>query len=270
MYTQQLQLAGLTTDQAHIYELLLKRGSVPASRLAKESPFSRPLVYKLLGDLIELGLVEKHDEAGSVTRFSVAHPLSLRSLIDAKRQSAESAHLALESVITKLVTDFTAQSGQPGVRILEGVGGVAELYEDILNEQVPIKLLRSYRDAENPELSSVVAKQIAEQVKLGITTTTITPLTNETHEELTNWDPAHLVTRRLVHLENFKLPAQIVLYGNKVGLTAYGTPLMTTIIENKAIAATFAVLFELLWQQVEESDKEIRLGLQEGTIVASQ
>ncbi len=261
-FLPELTQIGLSKDQALVYTTLLQKGTSLASKVAKNSELTRPLAYKLLQELITLGLVVKKDEIGSVAQFTAEHPLKLRELIDRRREATALSSATLESVMSSLISTYTTLSGKPGVRILAGITGIQELYEDILNENKDILLIRSPKDISHLELGSIVEKQIDAQVKLGIHTQTITPLTNETHEELTNWDPTHLVTRRLTYLEKLNIPAQILIYGNKVAITAYEGELMTTIIDNEAICASFRILFSFMWQTLESEDREIRLQLE--------
>ena len=68
MHEPILKQLGLTDDQIVVYETLLKAWVIKASALAQKTPFKRVLMYKLLDDLILLGLVEK-DESGRVTLY---------------------------------------------------------------------------------------------------------------------------------------------------------------------------------------------------------
>ena len=258
--------AGLTKDQATIYISLLTRGRSAASKLVPLTTLSRPMVYRILDELVTLGLVTKHDAPKMVSQFESAHPLKLREFIDAKRSEVETKHKALESVLGSLISDYTALSGKPGVRILQGLAGISELYEDILNENVDIQLIRSPYDDRFPELLAVVLEQIKNQVKVGIHTQAITPFDNETTEELETDDSRNLVERRLASLETLDLPAQIILYADKVAITAFDTELMTTIIQNPAISKTFQMLFGFMWTQLESEDTRIRTGLRNGTL----
>jgi sugar-specific transcriptional regulator TrmB len=260
--------AGLREDQAVVYTHLVGRGAIAASKIAKQLSYSRPNIYRLLDELIGFGLIEKTDEPGRVATFSAAHPLVLREWLARERTKYSEREKALENTLTDLISTFTALSGKPGVRVLEGIAGITELYEDILNEQVPICLIRSPYDDQHPELIDKVMNQIQQQVKFGITTRAITPFDNETLEELEVTDKKNLVTRRLVYLHKLDIPAQILLYKDKIALTAFDGTLMTTIIQNVAISKTLQFLFEYLWQTLESEDNEIRSGLLSGTIIA--
>jgi len=260
--------AGLREDQAMVYTTLLERGKTTASKLAGRLPYSRPMVYRILDELINIGAVSKNDEVGAVSIFECAHPLKLRDWMAKEKNVYEQKQKALESTLTDLISLYSTQTGKPGVRVLQGLVGLSELYEDVLNEQSPLCLIRSPYDDQHPEISDLVIKQIEEQVKIGITTQAITPFDNETIEELETIDHKNLVTRRLVYIDQLDLPAQIIIYADKVALTAFDGELMTTIIQNKAIATTFQLLFELIWQTTKTEDENIRQGLRDGTITA--
>jgi sugar-specific transcriptional regulator TrmB len=265
---ESLARACLTSDQAEVYVALLMRGRITASKLKSQTSLSRPMLYRVLGELTALGVVLKEDAPQMVSRFECAHPLKLRELVDIRRAEVATRQQSLENILSSLVSDYTALSGKPGMRLLSGIIGIEELYEDILNEGVGISLIRSPYDDKFPELTERVIKQIAAQVKAGITTRAITPFDNETLEELEGDDVRNLVTRRLVYLEKLDIPAQIILYADKVAITAFDTELMTTIIQNQAISKSFALMFEFMWHTVASDDAEIRTGLKNGTLTA--
>lgn len=262
----ELESCGLSTNQATVYLALLTRGTLPASKLVAYTPFSRPMIYRILDELAVLELIEKLETPGSVAKFQCSHPIKLRRLADKWRAETEQKSIALERVLGTLVSDYSTFSDRPGVRILQGLSGVTELYEDILNERQNILLLRSPNDNSFPELHSLVIKQIIDQTKLRICTRAITPFTNETKEEITETDTNNMVERRLVWLEQFDIPAQIIIYADKVAITAFDSDLMTTIIQNTSISSSFRAVFEFLWQAAYTSDQEIRTGLLQGTI----
>jgi hypothetical protein len=53
--------------------------------------------------------------------------------------------------------------------------------------------------------------------------------------------------RRIISDPAFKPPAQMIMYANKVALTAYNEEIVTTVIENKDIRTTCMLMFEYIW-----------------------
>ena len=65
-YRESLVKAGLDKSQASIYEAMVKIGPSPASDIARAAGIGRPLSYKVLEELIALGLAEKKEKPGKV------------------------------------------------------------------------------------------------------------------------------------------------------------------------------------------------------------
>lgn len=249
-YTAPLLQIGLDKNQSAVYEALIKNGLLPARAIAIKSGVSRQLTYKALDELVEMGLVEKKDEPKKVARFEPLHPLVLKTILEKRLDAAQSAKVALDGVLANLISRFNMVQGQPGVRVIEGTRGIEELYEDILNEAKPLLLLRSFLDDTRSELASLVAKQLRDQVRVGIHTRALTPPEAVPENEWRQWDQNNNVERKIIARELFEIPAQIIIYADKVAITAYEPNLITTIIENSAIQKTFSILFELIWSNL--------------------
>lgn len=194
---------------------------------------------------------------GKVAVFSAAHPFKLKEIVDKRFEETKDAKTAIDGVLGKLISDFNTRAGAPGIRILEGVSGIAELYEDILNERQLLKLVRSPQDRMHPELGKMIQAQIEQQVRLGMRTMAITPLEEGTPFEIIAHDAERLTVRRIVPVDKLSVPAQIAIYANKVAITAYDPAIITTIIENPAIRATFDLLFDYLWELSERDHQRI-------------
>lgn len=252
-YYQALVEGGLTLNQAKMYEIIVRQGKLPASHAARLANVPRTLGYKALQELQVLGLIEKEDALGKVATFSAAHPFKFKEIVDKRYGQAKDAKNAVEGVLSKLISDFNTRSGAPGLRILEGISGIAELYEDELNERQPIRLIRSPKDDDFPELKPLVQNQIKEQLRLNISVRVIAPLNPRTMYSL---DKEFNIERRIIPPGEFAIPAQIAIYANKVAITSYELPLITTLIENVPIRQTFEILFEYIWKMCEPHHNE--------------
>ena len=242
----------LPKDEAAMYLYLLNKAPKKASDIAKDLSLARPIAYKVLERLIEKELVVKHKKPGGVTIYNPQHPANLKAYIDGRAREVETQQAIFDASLPSLVSEFhTRFGGIPGFRVMQGIEGLHELYEDILNERKDMLLIRSTKDHNTPELRNLVLKAISEQVKLGIHTRAIAPLRPVINPDILAADKRNLVERRIVPEGVLAIPAQIISYATKVGITAYGDGLMTTIIENPAIHETFEILFNYIWQKAE-------------------
>lgn len=238
---------GLTKGQASVYRTLLNLGPSKAFKISFQSGVQRVLSYKILSQLEELGLVEVSTKE-KVTTFFPAHPSRLESLINSKKQEVASAEGAYEEGIQNLSSLYNHANRRPNVRFWEGLEGVQRAHDDMLLEGKEIKLFRSVFDRTHEGLEDLLEEHIKRRAAKGIKTRALTPIEMPLNKELTVAnDPKNLVTRKLLKLENFNLPAQIAIYGNKVTVVSYRGSLMTTIIDNVDISESAAALFELIW-----------------------
>jgi sugar-specific transcriptional regulator TrmB len=220
-HQQALVEGGLTPAQASLYECLVQYGTLPASRASFLASVSRTLGYKILGELEGIGLVIKNDQPGKVATFSAVHPFKLKEIADKRFEEAKDAKAALEGTLSKLISDFNTVAGQPGVRILEGIAGIQELFEDQYAEKRSIKLILSSQNGKTPELETLSHKHTEKLGEMDILVQTIAP---------------NVLT----------LPIQIAIYSNKIALTSYEELIMTTIIENTPIRMALELMFDYI------------------------
>lgn len=253
-YFEAFKQLGLPAEQAKIYEILLMKGPRRAGQLPKVAGISRTYAYKQLEELIERGLVTKQELKGKPARFAAAHPFVLQNLVQEKQKNAEAAKVTIDGIMGALVSDYTSSSRIPGVRILRDIEGIAELQEDIRNDRNNVRLVRSTLDSSDKDLLERNLAHIKKCAALGIHTRLLGPQPDHASgTELFARDKAHLTERRILR-NDIELPALMLIYGNKVALTSYQEPLITTLIENEAIALTMGALFELIWNTAGEPE----------------
>lgn len=257
-YLQALIEGGFTPNQVNIYAAIVRNGPLPASRAAQLANTPRTLSYKTLQELQNYGLIKKEDAPRKVALYSAVHPFKLSEIMNNRLEQSKAAKVAVDGVLGKIISDFNTRAGAPGLRVLEGISGMAEFYEDVLNERQTIKLIRSPKDRIHPELGIFIQKQIAQQIKLGMKTLAITPMEEGAPYDVVAHDEKNLTSRRIVPKEKLSIPAQVVIYANKVALTGYEPTIITTIIENSVIFQSFNMLFDYLWELAEPDDTRIR------------
>lgn len=254
MSTKLLEQIGLTSEQAKVYSSLVSAGALPARKIALKSRVNRSLVYKILKQLIELGLVTEKAVPKSISTFTALHPSNLNSLIKIKEDDLKLADQALHEAVRSLGAQFNLALGKPTVLFYEGHEGIKILNKEIINIKENIKIIRSPLDNNTDELKPLALKNREEMREAGIKIKLIVPIKNTPSSIPKEEDKKYLIDRRRVPRSELNNPAQVIIYGNKVALTSFGDCMITTIIEDKKIKETFDMLFNILWNKYPESN----------------
>jgi len=252
--------AGLSEEQAAVYSSLLDKGPLKAGSISSWTGIKRGLIYKVLDQLESMGLISKKGGEGTVAVFAPEHPSRLAEIMERKEKSIALAKETVMFSLGSLSSKFNLLSGKPNVQFFEGIEGIQKVYEDLLVEKNDILLIQSPFDADLPELKSIILKQIEKQVANNIHTRVITPLIEIT-KDWVHKDEENLVTRCIVPEKTFEIPAQIIIYGNKIGISSIKKPFITTIIEDANICDSFKIMFEYIWKVSQEKHDEIMKSL---------
>ncbi len=251
MYEQTLSRAGLSPDQAKLYEILVKHGLLPAGKISSYAGLKRGLTYKILGELEAGGLAVRRDKAGSVAQFEPAHPLKLRDLADQKSRAAADAHVALEGVLNSLVSDFNLSSGKPGVLFYEGLEGIKKVLDDTLISRTEIC---SYADIEAvmKNIGPLNNAYVAKREKLGVKRRGILLDTPATREYLKDYHLA-VTESRLIRVDAPPFESIMNIYDGKIAyVTLRPERMIGVILADPHIYAMHKYLFEYLWGLAEQ------------------
>lgn len=249
MNTEFLLELGLSSNESLVYSNLIEHGGVPASKLAKLCHLSRVVTYQTLEGLILHGFVEKRLPKNSkILWFYPTHPNKLAHLAQELSEKADLLKTNIEISLGDLIAQYNYHQDQPNIKFYQGIEGLEYLYADILKANSDILLFRSPFDDTFPEIGESVIRQIRNQVFQGIHTRVLAPeYPTPNYSELRERDIANLTERRSFPRKDFSLPAQIIVYGDKVSITSFGEHLNTNIIESREVTVTFRTLFEILW-----------------------
>lgn len=249
-YIESLTKLGLTQDQAKIYEVLVSATVLPARLISRNSGVSRELCYVVLGQLEELGLVEKSSQ-GKVSLFKALHPRNIKRILEEKKEKILMAEQTYHDVVMKMISDFNVSHSRPYIKFYEGLEGLQKTYGHILRHAKTVRVMRSLYDYENQEIRSMITEQIKKQSEKGIKSYVLTPLLPHMKTEKLTYNTQKNVIRKIVSKESFTLPAQVIIYNNTVSITSMNKEIVTTIIENEDIAKTFLTLFIYMWDREE-------------------
>lgn len=252
-YTNEIVATGLSKEQAVVYEVLLKLGQSPASTIAKAIPsgtsLSRPLVYKVLEELIELDLAEKSAESGKVATFTPKHPVAIAKVIDKEKERIEQTKKQFITTSGKLSSLFNLSVGKPGVQFYEGKDGVWEVLMDSLTATEEI-LAYSDIDAITKYIPDLNAEYATLREEKQVKKRAFVIDTPQTRKFLKSYDP-NVTQQKLISAADgakaFQTTMQI--YDNKVSyITLTDDYIVGIIITDQYIADTQKYLFESMWK----------------------
>ena len=226
-----------------MYETLLKNGPSPARKIAQNSPYKRSLVYKILDELITMGLATKKDEIGKVSVFEPAHPLKLKDLAEKKAEAARQAQSGLDSVLASLVSDFNLVSGKPGVQFFEGKAGIIKLYEQILAHGQNIDSIEDKGEM-MAFFPDYVKEFINKRIKKGLHNRVIAPSDNPINVS----SEQELRETRFIETAKFPFRMDIKIAGRLLSLITFQKEHpVGVLVDNQEIADNYRLLFTLLW-----------------------
>lgn len=251
-YTDQLTSTGLSTDEAVVYELLLRSGEQQASVLAKsvpaEHPLSRPQVYKVLEMLISKDLVEKKDPGHSVATFLPKHPVGIAQSFDEQKAAIDTARDQFSAISGQLTSLFNLTSGKPGVQFYEGEEGIQRVLAESL--QTTDDYIYTYADTDTIEqyVKEINTAYVEKRLKLGIRKKILMMDSALAREKARNANPELTQIRLMSAKDMPTVPAVIEIYSNKVSYLTFKDGMLTsTIISDSTIYSFHRFLFESHW-----------------------
>ncbi|MBI3952717.1 MAG: hypothetical protein HY336_02050 [Candidatus Doudnabacteria bacterium] len=249
MYELPLVAAGLEPDQAQIYEILLKNGPLKAGKVAAKSTLKRGLTYKVLDELVELGLVAKNEPIGKVAIFEPAHPLKVKEFAEAKEQKLKTAQLALDGILGQLTSDYNLALGKPGIQFYEGKDGIKKVLEDTLTSKTEIY---AYSDIEAiiKYIPNINQEYVAQRERRKIKKRGIFIDTPKAREELKNY---HVATTQNKFIKHEAPPFEVVfqIYDNRISyITLSPNKMLGVIIEDPFIYRMHKYIYEFLWSLI--------------------
>ncbi len=245
MIEKDIQSLGLNEKEAKVYLASLELGQATVQKISMKASIKRPTTYFIIENLMERGLMSSYYQ-GKKQLFMAEMPERILDLIAKERKELELREEQFKRLLPELQSINNRNKDKPVVKYYEGKEGVISMTLDHM------KL------SKNQVFYTVFSRDIIEQV--------MTPdeLTRFRKERLGNKISARAIYSRekgdLTGVENanmVRLPAKdfpvscdIAFYEDKVRIASFKDRLMGVVIEDKEIAQSFRVIFELAWKWV--------------------
>lgn len=232
-----LKRLGFNSNEAELYHLLLKFGPLPAKDLSKLSGIYRPSVYDNLNTLSSKGLLSKISENGR-TKFSAANSKNLLSLLKEREKQAKSDFLLFKNELKN--SNKSIIKKDTFAEILHGKEGLKSFLRDIINNVKKEVLIFGLDDRYYQDQLPIFMPQYFKKLKeLKIKERVVAvKKTFQFKNEITQY--------RFLNT-NQSLISNTFVYGNKLALVMWGTPITIVIVTNQNLVKTYKEHFEYLW-----------------------
>lgn len=259
MDEQILQEAGLTKTEARIYAILVKNSPSTPPQLAQLGGESRTNTYKLLDSLKAMKLVTR-DETRPKLRYWANNPAVLLDNLKTQRSTLEATEKRFQSSLPSLVDEYFKHSEQPAVHYFHGREGIEQIYQDQLNDRVPVTFIQSIgvRNFFGIPAMHKIRNQFP---KYKIPRHVFYPDVaqnlddNEARTPVDESDRLMLLTRTWLDKDDLNAPVEWSVYGNKLSVISLGTEVMGMIIESQQIAESFKEILNLLDKHIKQQPR---------------
>lgn len=242
--------AGLSEDQAQVYDMLLERGPQKASSISSWTGVKRGLTYKVLEQLEIMGLVEKKGGDGTVATFYPQHPSLLMHTLEGKEKELALAKEMLTFSLGTLSSKYNLITGKPSVQFYEGLEGVAKVMKDTLTTKGEILQLID-NEAIVKFASEINETYVKERNAKNIHKKMILEDTEFSRMRASTYDQKTIEVRFLPKADFAETAMQV--YDDKVSyITLNNEKKVGIIIEDKNIALFQKSFFYSLWEKASE------------------
>lgn len=243
MDTSILKGIGLTENEIKIYITLLKLGSTTAYNLSQKTGIYRVHIYDKLEQLIEKGLATYVYE-GSKKYFQATPPEKIMYYLEEKKKVIEKSEKEVKELLPQLKALTKIPKEDTRVEIFKGKEGLKYFLKDIIKTKKEV-LITDIDDAKYDEaLPHFMPQYFRDLKKYKINERIIT--LKKKNVFLFDKKIAPTTSYRYLEEKQFN-PTNTCVYGDKVVIVSWGTPITAIMIKNKNIAVTYRNQFEYLW-----------------------
>ncbi len=233
----------MTDNEIKVYLVMLEEDESLASTIAEKTKINRSLMYTILNNLIEKGMVSYIIKENR-KYFRATDPEKILNVLKEKEDRIKEQEEQIKRIIPDLRKLKLPKKEEVKVEIYRGKEGNKTLLDDILREGKDYLCL-GYSALSSEVISYYFAHWHKKRVKLGIKRRIITKEQMRGHKAMRYG----LTTARYVP-DVLNIPISTMIYGNKVWimLPVDRGDQVSILIESKNIAYSYRNYFSLLWK----------------------
>jgi len=247
-----LEKLGLSENEAILYSLMVRHPRGTVQELGVRTPFTRTMLYYVLNQLAQRGLVSTQDDKWR-TVYIAEDPDRLYDLLSQREKEFEIQKNDIQELIPSLKNRYKLSVHRPGMRMFEGLEEFKKALEDIIVSKPDVIYSYETPGIKKPALEvremfdrKRISKKIRIEALFFEDKASIQNLANRRYDDFTKF--------RSIHggkIEPFA--TDLILYGGKLLYVSYDKYEVTAIlIEDSALYEMQRSLFNLLWKNGSE------------------
>jgi len=237
-----LAAGGLNEKEIKVYLACLQLGTDSAFNISEKSGVKRATTYLVLRALANKGLVTRQLSKKSLL-YSVASPRNLLLQIENRKKEVEEGLPALLAL-------YNAVPEKPSIQIFEGMDGVKQLYEEIIEFLEKGEEILFYGSIAHFAEQPALLKSWLKETKAARGNIREILNGDEVHRQYksdveANHNPRHEL--RLVTGAGSVFLNDNAIFSNKVVIFSTQKNFFATVIESREIATSYRTIFNLAW-----------------------
>ncbi len=235
------EIAGFSDKKAKIYLALLELGEAGVADIAIKTSLKRTTVYSILPELHSEGLISVSKKSGK-KKFFIEDPRYLTVSMEEKAKM-------IQPVIAELQVLHNISPYKPKVTIYEGLGGMKDIYREVIKNISKGDIILSYigtSDFEKVFPKEISDYYIGERIKKSAINRIIT-IDSSMAKKWQKSARQDLREIKIISDPQYHFSGDMKVFGNKVAFLSYKENFMGVLIESKEISNLNRSWFEKLW-----------------------
>ncbi len=253
-----LKKLGLSGNEIKLYLACLSTGAVKVGELSKITKIHRVAIYPLIDSLLKKGLLIKSQQDNKKT-IKPLGPKYLKNIINKKKRELRKIELTFEELLPEIQALFKQAPEKPRVQYYEGINGMQQMNQDIINTLSNGGTTYSYAHVDNLEkafenYSDIHEGHVSLRVQHNIHNRAIvhnSPLINK----MIKTRKQRLLELLVVDKKYFPFRNDVTIYKNKIAILSLDPEKIGVIIESKDIYEDQLAIFNLAWQGAKQLGK---------------
>ncbi len=235
MDTQILKKIGFNEKEIKVYLVLLRLGTITASKISKETDIDRATCYRYIDSLIHKGAVS-HVIKNNIKFFTAANPEKI--LADLQEKELEFKKILPDLIsLSKLPKDDTL------AEVYRGKEGIKTVLRNVLKTKEEHYVLGDeghFQDLMPIFFQQFINTCLKNKIKERVL------CSEKVKSKIQEFDYKYSETRSLPN--NIIQPTTTLIYEDKIVLFDWVSPYSAIVIKNKNMASTYKNHFDLLWK----------------------